>query len=324
MSKIDLPVILLQILVPLALLLWLYIAPGKSVALYLAQIVTIALYLLALFFIPMWLIPPWWMPWVYVAAGIMMLVVQGLRGTPTARPRLPSKRSGWLALIFLTMAAIFLTWANIDAISGRAAPQNTVDLAFPMGPGTYLVASGGSTATVNAHFKTLEPQTDRQRAYRGQSYAIDLIKFSRFGFRARGWRPLKPSAYAIFGELVLAPCSGSVLSARNDLPDMIVPQRDESLLEGNHVFIDCGEFGVLLAHLRQGSVVVSKGDPVSTGQIIGEAGNSGMTGEPHLHIHAQRIPASGPLLSGEPLFITLDGRFLARNDRLQIDSFPGE
>ena len=41
---------------------------------------------------------------------------------------------------------------------------------------------------------------------------------------------------------------------------------------------------------------------------------AGNTSEPHLHIHAQRPAESGDFLSGEPLPITLNGRFLARND----------
>lgn len=97
-----------------------------------------------------------------------------------------------------------------------------------------------------------------------------------------------------------------------------MPEMDTSLLEGNHVFIDCGSFGVLLAHFRQGSLRVAIGDSVDTGDALGEAGNSGKSAEPHLHIHAQRIPSEGPLLSGDPLFITLNGQFLVRNDRVRI------
>jgi murein DD-endopeptidase MepM/ murein hydrolase activator NlpD len=165
----------------------------------------------------------------------------------------------------------------------------------------------------------VEPKTDRQRDYRGQSYAVDLIKLADFGLRATGWRPRDPAAYAIYGEPVLAPCAGRVLAAQDGKPDMPVPELDTSLLEGNHVFIDCDGFGVLLAHLRQGSLDVAIGDSVAAGDALGEAGNSGHSAEPHLHVHAQEIPTDGPLLSGDPLFVTFEGRFLVRNDRVSID-----
>ncbi len=44
-------------------------------------------------------------------------------------------------------------------------------------------------------------------------------------------------------------------------------------------------------------------------------GNSGNTGEPHLHIYAQEAgPANAPL-SGKPLPVRFEGRFVVRGDR---------
>ena len=106
---------------------------------------------------------------------------------------------------------------------------------FPWGLAPISLLDGGSTRTVNGHFVTLNPETDRQRTYRGQSYAVDLTKLRDFGLRAPGWRPRDPTVYATFGEPVYAPCAGEVLSAQDDLP---VPERDTFLLEGNHVFIE--------------------------------------------------------------------------------------
>jgi hypothetical protein len=215
-------------------------------------------------------------------------------------------------------------WLAAEALRGRSLPLGTqvINLALPLGPGTFLVASGGATRAVNDHFITLEPETDRQRAYRGQSYGVDLVKLGPAGFRASGWRPSDPTAYAIFGEPVFSPCSGEVLAASGDKPDMPVPETDTSRLEGNHVVIDCGEYAVLLAHLRKGSLRVSEGDVVAEGQKLGEVGNSGQSTEPHLHVHVQRLPQAGPILSGEPLHLTFDGRFPVRNARLKVTRTP--
>lgn len=318
MSLADLSVGVFQIALPIGLLAWLALAPAQNTLTYLAQIGTVAFYLLALCLVPIWLVPPWWTPRLYVIAAIGIAVSQLVRGKIPTRPRRPRTRSAWVATIVLALCSAILATVSFRALSGRDVPDSVVNLPFPLGPGTYLVTSGGSDPIVNAHFLTLEPKTDRQRAYRGQSYAVDLIKLGDIGLRAHGWRPRDPSAYEIFGEPVLAPCSGEVLSALDGKPDMPVPEMDTSLLEGNHVFIGCGTFGVLLAHFRQGSLKVAIGDVVGTGDTLGEAGNSGKSGEPHLHIHAQRIPAEGPLLSGDPLFITLSDGFLVRNDRMEI------
>jgi hypothetical protein len=49
-----------------------------------------------------------------------------------------------------------------------------------------------------------------------------------------------------------------------------------------------------------------------------KVGNSGNTGEPHLHIHAQRPGPPGAPWSGDPLPIRFDGRFLVRGERVQL------
>jgi hypothetical protein len=234
------------------------------------------------------------------------------------RPGLPRTVSGWTTATCLGLVAGGLAGWVVRALLGHGVPDQSVDLAFPMGPGTYLVANGGSNRTVNGHFLTLEPTTDRQRAHRAQSFAVDLVKLGDFGLRAPGWRPSDPADYVIFREPVTAPCSGRVLATHDGMPDMSVPNMDTSRLEGNHVFMDCGGVGVLLAHLRQGSVRVSVGEHLATGQQLGEVGNSGQSAEPHLHIHAQHIPTEGPLLAGAPLFITLNGTFPVRNARMKV------
>ena len=52
------------------------------------------------------------------------------------------------------------------------------------------------------------------------------------------------------------------------------------------------------------------------GHVLGRVGNSGNTGEPHLHVHAQRPGSTIAPLSGEPVPIRLGGRYLVRNDRV--------
>jgi hypothetical protein len=310
----------LQIVLPVTLLLWLLLSPAKDALSYLVRAITTALYFIALCLVPTWLEIPWWTPWIYVTAIVASVLSHVLFNKIPVRHRLPQGPGPKIVVIVVVLCATGLSAVIYQALSGRVVSHTVVDIAFPMGAGTYLVANGGSTLTVNAHLKTLVPTTDRQRAYHGQSYGVDLIKLGDLGLRATQWRPRDPSEYVIYAEPVLAPCAGKVLAALDGKPDMPVPEMDISLLEGNHVFLSCGDYGVLLAHFRRGSLRVTVGDDIKTGDRLAEVGNSGQTGEPHLHVHAQRIPASGPLLSGAPLFITFDGRFPVRNQRVHISS----
>lgn len=319
MNALDLSTINIQIVLPVALIAWLAFAPVGSRIGFSIQAIATGLVLLALLLIAVWMIPPWWAPYLYLAIWLGVLIWQA-PARLRRQPWLPGNTLNWMGATAFTALGVICVSLVIQGVQGRSPPPEAkpIDIVFPMGPGTYLVANGGAHQIINGHLKTLHPKTERQSAYRGQSYAIDFIKIDNFGLRAPGWRPSDPAAYAIFGEPVYAPCSGTVIEVSDGQADMPVPKMDQSKLEGNHVLIQCGEAAVLLAHFRNGSVRVAPGDRVKVGQPVGEAGNSGQTSEPHLHIHMQRLPSPGPLLSGEPLFLAFDGQFPIRNDRIVI------
>jgi murein DD-endopeptidase MepM/ murein hydrolase activator NlpD len=108
-----------------------------------------------------------------------------------------------------------------------------------------------------------------------------------------------------WGREILAPAAGTVVYARNDVPtnphagkvpddDWYAKLPDPTMaLAGNCVIIDHGnsEYSVMM-HMQPGSVTVTVGDRVATGQVIGRLGNSGNSGGPHVHYQLQ----SGPRL----------------------------
>jgi urea transporter len=100
--------------------------------------------------------------------------------------------------------------------------------------------------------------------------------------------------YHCYGLPVLAPAAGLVESCRDDLKD--VPPGDVDLEHnwGNHVLIrlPSGLF-VLLAHLRQGSLLVQPGKAVEAGMPLAACGSSGRSPQPHLHLHVQIGPELG-------------------------------
>ncbi len=98
---------------------------------------------------------------------------------------------------------------------------------------------------------------------------------------------------------------------------MQVPEVDRDHLAGNHVMLRCADADVLLGHLQQGSVQVLAGRRVAVGDWLGLVGNSGNTGEPHLHVHAQGCGSIAAPLGGDPRSIRFNGRFPVRGDRIE-------
>ena len=314
-------VFLLQVALPIGLIAWLVLAPARNLIGYLAQVICTGLLLLALDVVALWTLLPWWLPRVYVLFLAATVVVTYRRNRFGGSGRIPATIAGWAGFLIMFVAGVAAAYLSWQGIAGRQLPDTgVVDIPLPLGPGRYLVANGGSSELVNAHMMTLNPDVERFRAYRGQSFGLDIIKIDRLGLRTSGGLlPTDPAAYAIYGEPVFAPCDGVVHASRNDRPDMQVPTMDLDVIEGNHVLLSCADFVVLLAHFQRGSVVVGPGDAVRAGDLLGTVGNSGKTGEPHLHISVQRPgPRSAPL-AGDPLAVTIAGRFLVRNDIVHVD-----
>lgn len=303
---------LLQTGLPTVLALWLVLGRPPTVGDLVLRIAAAAAITAGVWLAGIWLALPILTPRLLAVAVLLAGVVAILRFRPAQRAA--KRRQFWLGrTLALGLAAVGL-WAVVPALLGRQAGPGSVDLRFPFGDGRYIVANGGSTARINAHFMTLRPA---YRRWLGQSYGVDFIRVDELGFRTRsrqpGHTPRDPRTYLTYGTPVLAPCDGTVESSVASYPDMPVPVRDRQHLEGNHVRLGCGNHVVLLAHFRQGGTLVRKGERVTAGQRIGFAGNSGNSDEPHLHVHVQRPGTNEAPLSGQPLPVTFDGRFLARN-----------
>jgi len=74
-----------------------------------------------------------------------------------------------------------------------------------------------------------------------------------------------------------------VLQAEDGNPDL-PPGRSGGFDKSNYVTVYYGAgVGGFYGHIRQGSLRVKVGDPVTTGQPLAAAGNSGASGMPHLH-----------------------------------------
>jgi Peptidase family M23 len=307
-----------QLVVPVSLLAWMAFGRHTSRARWIARAALVATYVLAIGIAGLWLVLPWWLPFAY-GALLAWTVVRPSRRSYLQAPRSPdifgravTALTGALALLLVVVTGV--------ALEGRRPPAEPIDLAFPLRSGTYLVVNGGSQVLVNAHVGTLEGE--RFARYRGQSYGVDLVRINGVGLRVPGVLPADPAAYLIFGDPVLAPCGGRVVIAEDGAADMPPPQADRAHMVGNHVILECGAVWVILGHLQRGSVVASTGQVVEPGHVLGRVGNSGNTGEPHLHVHVQRPGATTAPLSGDPVPVRLGGRYLVRNDRIPTGREP--
>jgi len=140
------------------------------------------------------------------------------------------------------------------------------------------------------------------------TYAMDFIAVrGRRTAAIRDWRTLlarEPvDRFYAFGQPILAPAAGRVVSVLDGVPDLVarrsqvsrVPyvltqgsraRRGAAGIAGNHVILELADGAgfVVLAHLRAGSVRVREDEVVATGHVLGDCGNSGNSMQPHLHI----------------------------------------
>ena len=310
---------LAQIAIPLLLIAWLAFAPARARLGVLLQIFGTAAFIGALAVTAIWLLPPWWTPYVLGA----LLTISAVRALLRWRT-LPFRQTSISALItssvFLALG-VYSSQQAVRSCHGHFAPPGrSVDLEFPFSEGEFQIAQGGSEPAINGHLRTRDIDLPAVQQWRGVGYALDIVSVDAWGLRATGYRPSDLRAYRIFGARVSAPCSGTIFSAVDGLPDLPPQHPDFLHVAGNHVVLACADFHVVLAHLRSGSVRPKVGDTVHSGDYIGEVGNSGATYEPHLHIHAQEPGSAAAPMSGNPIPMTFGGRFLARNDRVAADS----
>ncbi len=251
----------------------------------------------------------WDLSSLYLRAVIPVLFIAAVIGS-YRRIRVPETPPGklqavvaWTTSLGLIVLMSGFLWFSLR---GYRTPDGAVDLASPL-RGVHVVLNGGGSPFTNGHFRI-----------RPQSYALDILGVNVIGARASLFGSSRDlENYVIYGEPVFSPCDGKISVALDGRPDRTPPTTDRERLAGNHVLVECGEFEVLLAHLRQDSVRVTVGDVVAAGDLLGEVGNSGNTSEPHLHIHVEKGGEANTILNGDAVPITINNEYLVRGDKIK-------
>lgn len=98
---------------------------------------------------------------------------------------------------------------------------------------------------------------------------------------------------------IYSPVKGKVIEVSDGWPDKKTVHISKSIIKmilkrpkikedirpfaGNYVIIKSEQYYLFIAHMRCGSIKISNGQEISSGQIIGEVGNSGYSLVPHIH-----------------------------------------
>lgn len=152
--------------------------------------------------------------------------------------------------------------------------RNTTQMILPFNE-EWFVFWGGTTVEQNYHLTEVS-----------QQYAYDLLMVQD-GVSYAG-DAKRNESYFVFGKEIIAPCDAKVVKVVNGVADNIPGELNPRELTGNTVVLETlnNEY-VLLAHLKDASIVVREGQFVKQGELLGLCGNSGNSTEPHLHLSLQ-------------------------------------
>ena len=128
--------------------------------------------------------------------------------------------------------------------------------------------------------------------YIAQRFAVDWMQIDAEGYMVHGDKTVNED-WVCYGADLLAVEDGTVLVAVDGLPDQTPDVMPTDLhfneVGGNHIILDIGDgFYATYAHIQPGGLLVSEGDRVRRGQVIGKLGNSGNSSAPHLHFHVTK------------------------------------
>ncbi|WP_051189158.1 M23 family metallopeptidase [Halalkalibacillus halophilus] len=134
----------------------------------------------------------------------------------------------------------FITFPESDSILSKNRYSMPIE-------GEWSVVWGGLNEFINHHYQ-----------FENQRYAYDLVQMkNNLTYKET---PTHNEDYFAFNEKVIAPATGKVIEIIDDIPDNNPGTMNEEHLLGNAVIIehDYKEYS-LIAHLKQGSIPVHKG-----------------------------------------------------------------
>jgi hypothetical protein len=176
-----------QLIIPASLLTWLAFGLHATKGQSLIAGAFVATYLVAIGIAGLWLVLPWWLPFAYGAVVVWTVAHQYRRHDD--RPRIGIV---WRRVVSVSIGALAALSVGIIAVAlaGRWPRLEPIDLACPLGSGTYLVVNGGGQVPINAHVSTLEGA--RCTRYADRVTVLTLSGSTASVFVSRGcFRPIR-------------------------------------------------------------------------------------------------------------------------------------
>jgi murein DD-endopeptidase MepM/ murein hydrolase activator NlpD len=232
-----------------------------------------------------------------IALGVGALVMAALALVPRRRVQVATN-------VLVAIGTVFLA---IHLVRIYTAPADPVAIDPPLA-GEWATVAGGRSTLLSHHYSA--------------PFVRDALDFVQLDEEGRGYQgdPKRAESWYGFGEPVLAPAEGTVVSVSDVHPDEPIGKLGVTPSYGNHVLLEIGEHRyAVMAHLEQGSARVSEGERVRLGQQIAAVGDSGDSLWPHLHIHVQEGPDLDHQASTIP--VVIGDVLLIRNGR---ESRPAE
>jgi hypothetical protein len=160
--------------------------------------------------------------------------------------------------------------------------KNAIEISFPLKNGMYLITDGGNSKIsrlMNYHFYSgLHKKNGTNNSMK---FATDIVKIDPL---AKSFLPIENLDYPIFGEKIYCPMEGIVVKIENNIEDNKPFCGNYPYNTGNTVVIKNNDNYFLIGHLKCGSINVKQGDSVKENELIAEAGNSGYSERPHIHM----------------------------------------
>jgi hypothetical protein len=194
---------------------------------------------------------------------------------------LPLVVLGISILVFLvSFSADFLL---LRSTSYSSYPGKPVLLFYPLRYGLYVVTNGGNGLDGIGMNNAYQDWLGRKTGEKSMAYAVDFMKIRNDrGWVSDGTLPATLPKYEGFAEQVFSPCVGKVVYVEDGHPDKVMGTPEAPL--GNRVVMQCFEYYVTIANLRNGSIIVKEGESISYQVQIGQTGSSGTPSIPHVRI----------------------------------------
>jgi hypothetical protein len=214
-----------------------------------------------------------------ISLGAGALVMSALAIVPRRRVQVATN-------VLVAIGTVFLA---IHLVRIYTPPADPVAIDPPLA-GEWGTVAGGRSTLLSHHYSTPFVRD-----------ALDFVQLDEDGRSYHG-DPKRAESWYGYGEPVLAPEEGTVVSVGDVHPDEPIGKTGLTPSYGNHILLQIGDHRyAMMAHLEQGSAKVSERDHVRLGQRIAAVGDSGDSLWPHLHIHVQEDPDLDPQARTTPV-----------------------